>query len=106
MSRFYNGQPVVCVWDWANFVRGVQGRYGPGRSGSPNPGLGQNYHVVRSLSAYGACYVTLRERPSYAAFVEDAFEPLTENAVRALEAIATDVPEETRRELERETRNA
>lgn len=102
MSRFYDGQPVVCVrppewWQSKGFDPAIV-----------IPVLGERYVVVRSEKnplAASRTDVELRERVPWHLYDESGFEPLTENTVRALEAIATDVPDEVRvgLGLERET---
>lgn len=92
MARFYVGQPVVCVWGperWTN----PDPRYDPRHV---KPVKGQKYHVTGYCPDFPAVYhyCSLRELSSPHRvhwYSEDGFEPITENQVQAIIAVATDI---------------
>lgn len=95
MARFYVGQPVVCVKEPEWWHSNLHRRFVPTKN--------QKYYVTKTglgLKPDGEWHpaVGLRGFPIFVAFHEDGFEPITENQVQAIIAIATDVPEEVRNE--------
>ncbi len=110
MSRFYAGQPVICINDNFDNVRLMYPR-------CAWPTRGSRYVVRDSITPQattnGKIYVAvlLREITNpvvlyrdgvhrEAGFWEGRFEPITENRVQALAAIATDIdPDEFQRIL-------
>lgn len=100
MSRFYDGQPVVCVWE--------REKWGP-ELFEFVPTLGQRCVVVQSRPnpvCISRIDVELRESRPRVWYDERGFEPITENQVRALEAIATDVPDNVSEKIRRELQDA
>lgn len=89
VSRFYVGQPVTCVWTPERWRQ-----HGICDERCVIPVLGKRY-VVASISQhpYGLPLwgVGLQGMNPFSRYIERGFEPITENQVQAIIAMATDI---------------
>jgi hypothetical protein len=94
MAKFYDGQPIVCVWDAE--------QWGPIYPGSTIPRKGGRFTAGPTISEEELRLIYCNPTPGARVCIreygtcwnERGFEPVTENRVRALEAISTDMPDE------------
>lgn len=96
--RFYDGQPVVCVWnknEWKDIAAWP--------AGQPVPKKGHRYTVDRSYAHpfYDSLFgVTLREIQESWAYNQDGFAPVTEKTVEEIRREAMRPPQELHEEHE------
>jgi hypothetical protein len=80
MPKFYEGQPIVCIWDRAKWLSRNCG-YNP----YTVPVLGKVYRVGEYYGLYPVpLHIYVQELPSDTVYSEDGFEPLTKNLVQDL----------------------
>lgn len=88
--RFYDGQPVVCVWDVQEWEK-----WGFAQAGMPRPVKGVVYTVTHSVPEpiHGLLWGVVLAGYRPFAYLEMGFEPVTENRVQAIIAQAMDIME-------------